>query len=377
MATEESFRQLFAANPVPMWVFDTTTLAFLEANQAAIDLYGFSREAFLERTILDIRPAEDRMALLAMVRSERPPLNHSGRWRHLTADGRTLDVDVTSHATTFEGREARLVVVRDIGPELRAERYEERRRAELQRLAGELERRVAERTAELTDLNRELEGFTYSVSHDLRAPLRAIDGFSLALLEDGGAALDERGRHYLDRVRAASRRMAMLIDDLLALSRVSRAELARRKVDLAEIARGVLKELEELEPERAVEVVVPRSLPVAADRNLMTVLLHNLLTNAWKFTARTEGARIELAVERQDGEMAYTVRDNGAGFDMRYAEQLFVPFQRLHSVEEFPGTGVGLATVQRIVRKHGGRVWAKGQVGRGAAFHFTLGEGTS
>jgi hypothetical protein len=370
VASEGSFRELFANNPLPMWVFDTTTLAFLEVNQAAIELYGFGREDFLDRTILDIRPPEDRGPLLALVSAQRPLLSRSGRWRHLTADGRVLDVDVTSHLTTFEGREARLVVARDIGREVRAEREEERQREEL-------ERRVAERTADLTDLNRELEGFTYSVSHDLRAPLRAIDGFSLALLEDRGDVLDERGRHYLERVRAATQRMGLLIDDLLALSRVSRAELARRKVDLAQVARGVLAELQELEPEREVEVVVPRTLPAAADRNLMTVLLHNLLANAWKFTARTDRARIELRGERLDGEMAYTVRDNGAGFDMRYAEQLFVPFQRLHTVEEFPGIGVGLATVQRIVRRHGGRVWGEGEIGRGAAFHFTLGERTT
>lgn len=376
VASEGSFRALFAENPLPMYVFDTTTLAFLEVNRAAIDRYGYSREAFLERTILDIRPPEDREALIVMVRNEPSPINHAGHWHHLTADGRVLDVDVTSHATTFEGREARLVVARDIGQQLRAELEEERQRQQLERQAEELERRVAERTAQLTAVNGELEGFTYSVSHDLRAPLRAIDGFSLALLEDRGDALDERGRHYLERVRAATQRMGLLIDDLLALSRVGRAPVERREVDLAELARHVLAELQEAEPERVVETVVPPTLPVAADRSLMSVLLHNLLANAWKFTSRTEGARIELGVERRDGEIAYTVRDNGAGFDMRYAEQLFAPFQRLHSVDEFPGTGVGLATVRRIVQRHAGRVWAEGEVGRGATFHFTLGEGT-
>ena len=375
-ASEGSFRSLFAENPLPMWVYDTTTFAFLEVNEAAIDLYGFSREEFLDRTILDVRPPEDRQALIEAVKSERPQLSRSGSWRHLAADGRVLDVDVTSHATTFEGREARLVVARDIGQQLRAEREEERQRGQLERQAEELERRVAERTAQLTAVNRELEGFTYSVSHDLRAPLRAIDGFSLALLEDRADALDERGRHYLERVRAATQRMGLLIDDLLALSRVGRVAVERREVDLAEVARGVLLELQELEPERVVEAVVPPTLPAAADRSLMAVLLHNLLANAWKFTSKTDRARIELGAERLDGEMAYTVRDNGAGFDMRYAERLFAPFQRLHTVDEFPGTGVGLATVRRIVQRHGGRLWADGEVGRGAAFHFTLGEGT-
>ncbi len=379
--SEGSFRTLFAENPLPMWVFDTTTFAFLEVNEAAIDLYGFSREEFLDRTILDVRPPEDREPLLAMLRDEPSPINHAGHWRHLTADGRLLDVDVTSHATTFEGREARLVVARDIGEQLRAERELEReresQREQLARQAEELERRVVERTRQLSAVNRELEGFSYSVSHDLRAPLRAIDGFSLALLEDHGDGLDERGRHYLNRVRTATQHMGRLIDDLLALSRVGRAALERRAVDLAEVARGILAELQETGPGRSVEVVVPPTLPVAADRNLMAVLLHNLLANAWKFTSRTEGARIELSAARVDGEMAYTVRDNGAGFDMRYAEQLFTPFQRLHTVDEFPGTGVGLATVRRIVQRHGGRVWAEGEIGRGAAFHFTLGEGTA
>ncbi len=222
--------------------------------------------------------------------------------------------------------------------------------------------------------NRELEAFSYSVAHDLRSPLRSIDGFSQALLEDYGDKLDAEGKTHLGYVRESAQQMAQLIDDLLALSRVSRGELQRERTDLATIARIVMARLQKREPDRKIVLVVPTELVAVGDARLLGIVLENLLGNAWKFTSTQPTARIELGHLFEAGRQVYFVRDDGAGFDMAYAEKLFGAFQRLHSVKEFEGTGIGLATVARIVHRHGGRVWAEGEVGRGATFYFTLEE---
>ncbi|HTX60140.1 MAG TPA: PAS domain-containing protein [Verrucomicrobiae bacterium] len=247
-----------------------------------------------------------------------------------------------------------------------------RRKAEQDRiieLNAELERRVAERTKQLELANKELESFSYSVSHDLRAPLRAIDGFSIALVEDYGEQLDERARNYLDRVRKAAQRMADLIDALLRLARVARAAITYSTVDLSEIVESFVAELRDRDPERAVEFVVRPGLEASGEPNLLRAALENLLGNAWKFTRNAERPRIEFG-QNEGGE--FFVRDNGAGFDMSYGNKLFGAFQRLHAVEEFEGTGIGLATVARIVHRHGGSIRAEGAIGKGAAFYFTL-----
>lgn len=232
------------------------------------------------------------------------------------------------------------------------------------------ERKKAEEALEVA--NKELEAFSYSVSHDLRAPLRSIDGFSQALLEDYTERLDEQGRDYLHRVRAASQRMAQLIDDMLKLSRVTRAELSREEVDLSALAQEIAVELRRAQPGREVEFTVASGLRVHGDPKLLRIVIENLLGNAWKFTGKRSGARIEFGMTHRDGKPAYFVRDNGVGFDMAYAGKLFGAFQRLHDSREFPGTGIGLATVQRVIHKHGGRVWAEGEVEKGATFYFTL-----
>ncbi len=243
---------------------------------------------------------------------------------------------------------------------------------ELGLLTADLERRVVERTAMLEVANRELEAFSYSVSHDLRAPLRAIDGFAQALDEDHGATLAPTARDYLARVRGATRRMSELIDDLLVLARITRAELVRAPVDLSALAEAVVAALRRDHPQRPVTVTIAPDLTASGDARLLTVALENLLGNAWKFTAREPDARIEFSASDGPGGRVFTVRDNGAGFDMAYVGKLFGAFQRLHSSTEFPGTGIGLATVARIVHRHAGKVWAEGAVGVGAAFHFTL-----
>jgi PAS domain S-box-containing protein len=225
----------------------------------------------------------------------------------------------------------------------------------------------------LLTANKNLESFTYSVSHDLRAPLRALSGFSEALLEDYGDVLDEQGQEYAQRIRAASEQMATLIDDLLHLSRVARAELHLRPVDLGAEAAGVAEELQRCEPDRNVDFVIRRPALAQADRALIRTVLQNLLGNAWKFTSGRDEASIEFGTRPAgDAAICCYVRDNGAGFDPKYMDKLFTPFQRLHTTREFPGTGVGLASVRQIVERHGGHAWAEGAVGEGATFYFTL-----
>ena len=233
-------------------------------------------------------------------------------------------------------------------------------------------RDLEETNRELEGANSELEAFSYSVSHDLRSPLRSIEGFAQILLEDHAQGLDEEARGYLRRVRAASRRMALLIDDLLDLSRVTRSSLTRQMVDLSALAREIAAEIEKSQPDRRVRLVIADGLAVRGDPRLLRVLLENLLGNAFKFTQKEREATIEFGAVTRDGGVAYYVRDNGVGFDEAYATKLFGAFQRLHGSEDFEGTGIGLATVQRIVQRHGGKAWAEGAVGKGATFFFTL-----
>jgi light-regulated signal transduction histidine kinase (bacteriophytochrome) len=248
------------------------------------------------------------------------------------------------------------------------------RTEEIRRLNEELERRVEARTAELAMVNKELEAFSYSVSHDLRAPLRAIDGFSKALLDEYGGKLDEQACHYLDRVRTGSQKMSGLINDLLDLSGITRTTLRKESISLTELARGVVAELQNREPSRKVIVEIDDGLTSRGDSRLLTIVLVNLLGNALKYTAKRPEAQIAFGQENQGNETVFYVRDNGAGFDMAYAGKLFAPFQRLHRDSEFEGTGIGLATVQRIVSRHGGRIWAEAVVDAGATFYFTLGD---
>lgn len=255
-----------------------------------------------------------------------------------------------------------------------AEDADDRRRAllEVQRLNAELELRVGERTAELERTNKELEAFSYSVSHDLRTPLRAIDGFSQALLEDYSAQLDDTGRDYLARVRSGAQRMGRLIDDLLKLARVSRAALNHEVIDLSTIAEEIVGDLRASDPGRTVDIRITSKLTAVGDMHLMRIVLENLLNNAWKYSSKTEKACIEFGMRQYRGEACYFVQDNGAGFDMAYAGKLFGAFQRLHDAKDYPGTGVGLATVQRIIHRHGGHIWADAAIDKGSTFYFTL-----
>jgi len=280
-----------------------------------------------------------------------------GSWRVLEGFGNNLLDDPVVAGIIFNSR--------DITERTQAEE-------EIRKLNTELERRVIERTAELAAANKELEAFCYSISHDLRAPLRVIDGFSHILLKHYTDKLDAQSQDYLQRVRAATNRMGELIDDLLYLSRVTRGEMRREVVNLSVLAKTIARGLQETQPERQVTFVIADGLIVNGDVRLLRVVLENLLGNAWKFTGGHPRARIEFGVTQRDGNKVYFVRDDGAGFDMAYANKLFGPFQRLHTRAEFEGTGIGLVIVQRIIQRHGGRVWAEGEVERGATFYFTV-----
>ncbi len=336
-------------------------------NTGVEQMFGWKAEEALEKISHNLlktefpRPLEEIKARLYA----------DGHWEgetiHTRKDGKQIVVasQWVLHRDEQDKPKAILVVNNDITERKQAEE-------EIRRLNEELEQRVAERTAELQAVNKELEAFSYSVSHDLRAPLRHINGFSQALLEDCEDKLDDSGKGYLNQVREASHEMAQLIDDVLQLARVTRTEMRREPVNLSELAASVVAELPERETRRKAAVDIETGLSARGDKRLLRIVLTNLLGNAWKFTSQRTEAQITFGREQQNGENTYFIRDNGAGFDMAYANKLFGAFQRLHTTGEFEGTGIGLATVQRIVHRHGGRVWAEGKVDQGATFFFTL-----
>ena len=489
LESEARYRQIFALTPLPMYLRDEQALKFIDVNDACLAMYGYSREEMLSLTLADIQTPANR-------EHYRDELDHPAgiierlQKQHARRNGEIFDVEIYSCPTTLSGRKVRLVLVRDMTEQLNMERqlrdnesrlraivdnvpaviafFDDRRQlqysnlafdrwfgparldvrdgvmrveqdvsqygeilmplleqalrgeeitaersldtragvrvarltliphvaddgsvagvhlmgydltdfrkaeAEVRQLNAELEQRVGQRTQALAAANRELESFSYSVSHDLRAPLRTIDGFSRILLEDHAARLDDAGRGYLERVRAASQRMTMLIDDLLELARVTRRELHIRHCDLTGLSREIAAELQAAEPGRKTKIRVAEGMTVAADAGLLRIAMDNLLRNAWKFTGRKSGAVIEVGCLTAADGRTYFVRDNGVGFDMAHAGKLFGAFQRLHSDAEFQGTGIGLALVQRVIRRHGGRIWAEAEPDRGATFFFSL-----
>ena len=337
---------------------------FLRVNPAFERILGYSPQELLTIPFLDLLHPEDlersRSQIVRMEQHNTPATEFGNRFRCKDGSYRWIEWNTTPYLDGIA-----YAVGRDV-----TERYEAQ--AEIRKLNAELEQRVVERTAQLLAVNRELEAFSYSVSHDLRAPLRAIDGFSHALLEDYAGILPEEARYFLERIRVGTQRMGQLIDDLLKLSRITRDEMKREPVDLSAIARSIVRDLREADPQREVEVVIADGLTARGDARLMRAALVNLLGNAWKFSSKQPQSRIEFGQTTGADRRTFFVRDNGVGFDMTYADKLFGAFQRLHTQTEFEGTGIGLATVQRIIRRHGGDVWAESQPGKGATFYFSL-----
>lgn len=371
-ASEERYRAMIEHAPDAIVIIDTAHGRFIEANPQAERLFGLDRATLLTRGPVDVSPPvqEDGQAsttkALALVRQAVEGGTPIFEWIHADGSGRPFPCEVRLvRLPSADGRTLIRGSVADISQRKAAER-------QAHAFNAMLERQVAERTAQLEAANRELESFSYSVSHDLRAPLRAIDGFSRAVLEDQGERLDEEGRKHLNRVIAATRRMAELIDGLLTLARASRGEMAIADTDLSALARQVGEELVRAHPERQIQLVVADGLRAPCDARLLRAVFDNLIGNALKFTGRRADARIEIGGETVDGHLEIRVRDNGAGFDPAYGHQLFKAFQRLHAASEFPGTGIGLATVNRIVHRHGGTMRAEGAVDAGACFRFTL-----
>ena len=370
--SEERFRALYEDNPSMYFIVDTNGMV-LSVNRYGAEHLGYKAKELVGKPVLGVFHEDDKAMVAERLKEclQQPDKVVEWEFRKLHKDGSLMWVrEFVRVVQSSDGQPVVLVVCDDITERKKAEQ-------EIQQLNAELENRVAERTAQLQAANNELEAFSYSVSHDLRAPLRAISGFSEALLADYSNRLDDQGLHFLKRINAASQRMGHLIDALLSLSRVMRKELHFSRVNLSELAQQVMAELSNADPQRQVEFIVQPGMKAKADWGLMRIVLENLIGNAWKYSAPRDLARIEFGcvlLPDEPNRQAFFVRDNGVGFDMAYAGQLFRVFQRLHSKKEFEGEGIGLTTVLRIVQRHGGKVWSESSVNNGACFYFTIGE---
>lgn len=367
---EEKYRNLFNHFVAGIYLHDMEG-NIIDINPNACAQLGYTKDELLSLTVFDLHPDSpdtinlDRDEIVKQWKHWLQGNNYFLEAEHKRKDGSIFPVQVTTGVVSIDNNNYLLAFVQDITELKNSE-------AEIRKLNMELEQRVKERTVELEAVNKELESFAYSVSHDFRAPLRALDGFSASLTDKYNDQLDEQGLHYLNRIRNAAIYMSNLVDDLLKLSRVTRTEIKKDRVNLSKLAIEVLAELQESEPTRKVETSIATNLTAKGDPHLMRVALENLIGNAWKFSSQEPQAEIEVGQTVIDEEKVFFVGDNGVGFNMAYADKLFGAFQRLHGVNEFPGTGIGLATVQRIINRHCGRIWAESEVGKGATFYFTL-----
>jgi PAS domain S-box-containing protein len=363
--SEVKYRTLFDSANDAILIFRGERI--IECNQQALSLFGCTREEMtIEKSPLTLSPPLQPNGLNSWdegfnrIRKAASGEPQFFEWRHLRQDGTPFDAEVSLNRIELGGEILVQSIMRDVTA--RKEADEELRKAHAD---------LVVRTAELESVNKELEAFSYSVSHDLRAPLRAIDGFSQALLEDYHDLLDDQGQDFLRRVRAASQRMALLIDDILKLSRISRAELRVGEVNMSAVALAIATEMGRADRLHGINLVIEPGVTAQGDQNLLTIVMENLLDNACKFSAGGPGVVEFGRIAGKDKPVLF-VRDTGVGFNMAHSNKLFVPFQRLHRDDEFEGIGIGLATVQRIIHRHGGRIWAESEVGQGATFYFTV-----
>ncbi len=360
--SEEKFSKAFHASPDTIIISRNRDQRFIEVNDSFTRLTGYTRHEILNDPSIVAKllgNLQDSERIVGLLQDQESVRNQEARFR--TRRGDVRNILFSSEPINFGGELCKITIAKDITELKRAEE-------ELKAAMSRLERS----TTQLEATNRELETFSYSVSHDLRSPLRSIDGFSQALLEDYQDRFDAQGRDYLNRLRLASQKMGELIDGLLKLSRLTRSEMHPETVDLGALAQEIVTRLQEEQPERQVEFLAGDGLTASGDPQMLRALLENLIGNAWKFSAKNPQARIEFGKTGKDGKTEFFIRDNGVGFDMTYAGKLFGAFQRLHSTEDFPGTGIGLATVRRIINRHGGSIRAEGEVSKGATFYFTL-----
>lgn len=361
--SEERYRSLVELSPDAIIVHAEGKIVYL--NRVALNLYG-AADAYgiIGKNILDLVPSEERETVKERIAQSyrKPGPTPLRETRILRLDGTPVEVEVSGVLITYNGKPAMQVVLRDITERKQADRN-----------ITKLNKDLLAKNAELESANKELDSIAHSVSHELRAPLRSMSGFAKILREDYADKLDEQGNDYLDRVFNGSEKMTLRIEALLHLARLSRQDIELTRVNLTSVASSVVYDLGAADSDRGVEVKIAEGLTATADLALVKVALANLFGNAWKFTSKTPDARIEFGTMDKEGKTVYFIRDNGAGFDPTYADKMFQPFHRFHSDNEFEGTGIGLSIVERVIRRHGGRIWAEGSPGKGATFYFTLG----
>ena len=352
--SEERFRNLFENANDSIYIFDVENGKILDINNLASHTLGYSREELLGSSIDRIHSEGERDRINQLISNAKPGENIVDEHKHVKKDGSSIDVEMRGMLIDYGGKKAFHSISRNISDR------------------KQLEEQLKQRLRDLSVAYKELESFSYSVAHDLRNPLRAISGFADFLYQDCSDKLDQDCNDYIIRIKEGTNRMNSIIDDLLALSKISRQEMETTVIDLSELAHLLFKELIDGNAGRKVEVKIQEGLRVLADRRLINVAMRNLIDNAWKYTSKIENPKIEFGAIEKDGKRIFFIKDNGAGFNMAYADKLFVPFQRLHAEKEFSGTGIGLAIVERAIARHGGTIWAESEPGRGATFFFTL-----
>ncbi|MDD4031696.1 MAG: ATP-binding protein, partial [Bacteroidales bacterium] len=353
---------LFEQNPAVLMIYELGSLQVLAVNEALIRHYGYSQQEILSMRLPDIFPVKEQGPVSDLTR-RLIGLSYSGEWHHIKKDGTIITVDVNSHGISYEGRHARITVIKDITANKKAE-------LEIKNLNANLEKKVKERTALLESANKELEAFSYSVSHDLRAPLRHINGYLDLLKNRNYEQLDEKGKHYIQSVLEASNQMGTLIDDLLDFSRNGRMEMKPDNIDMNRAVKDAMTFLVNEITGRKIEWVIDSLPEIYGDYAMIRQVWVNLLSNAIKYSRKRDIAIIEIGSSVNEEENIFFIRDNGAGFDMQYAQKLFGVFQRLHSSGEFEGTGIGLANVRQTIKRHYGRTWAEGEVDMGHILFF-------